>query len=60
MWEYCQVKNTLRQSEANEDNQLTSIGDLICVLYFIEFECMVPDGTWVTSTDVQIFIIGIL
>lgn len=37
MWEYCQVKNTLRQSEANEDNQLTSIGDLICVLYSIEF-----------------------
>lgn len=22
--------------------------------------CMVPDGTWVTSTDVQIIIIGIL
>lgn len=37
MWEYCQVKNTLRESEANEDNQLTSIGDLICVLYSIEF-----------------------
>lgn len=37
MWEYCQVKNTLRQSEANEDHQLSSIGELICVLYFIEF-----------------------
>lgn len=37
MWEYCQVKNTLRQSEANEDHQLSSIGDLICVLHFIEF-----------------------
>lgn len=64
MWEYCQVKNTLRQSEANEDNQLTSIGDLICVLYFIEF---VLRYVWyqmelgiTTSTDVQIIIIGIL
>lgn len=43
MWEYCQVKNTLRQSEANEDHQLSSIGDLICVLYFIEF---VPRHVW--------------
>lgn len=63
MWEYCQVKNTLRQSEANEDHQLSSIGDLICVIVFYRIcteTCMVPDGTWVTSTDVQIIIIGIL
>lgn len=33
MWEYCQVKNTLCQSEAMEGHQLSSIGALICVLY---------------------------
>lgn len=64
MWEYCQVKNTLRQSEANEDNQLTSIGDLMRIVFYRIcteiYRYMVPDGTWVTSTDVQIIIIGIL
>lgn len=33
MWEYCQVKNTLCQSEAMEGHQLSLIGALICVLY---------------------------
>lgn len=50
MWEYCQVKNMLCQSEAMEGHQLSLIGTLIYVLCFIEFvlkNVMVSAGTWV-------------